>query len=241
MLRFLYKARFQHFVHTQVNAAVKYRALWEIQTEDQAAVGPLRWERLRFLFAQLFASGTVMLECAQHPYLIVRVDSRSSFRVGLLQFFVHGSTAFCSQFRRQLLPQTGRCFFLCKAHPIQKALNIQPCAAHKDGQLLPGRDLFFQLSGHGGKVCHAESLVRCKDVHAVMRDTAGLLRCHLCRAYVQTFIDLHGITADDLAGKMFCKLYAQRRLSGCGRADDGHHGMFIRCVQTAFPAPSGSI
>ena len=101
MLRFLYKARFQHFVHTQVNAAVKYRALWEIQTEDQAAVGPLRWERLRFLFAQLFASGTVMLECAQHPYLIVRVDSRSSFRVGLLQFFVHGSTAFCSQFRRQ--------------------------------------------------------------------------------------------------------------------------------------------
>jgi len=46
---------------------------------------------------------------------------------------------------------TGKTALGVELHPIQKALNIQPCAAHKDGQLLPGRDLFFQLSGHGGK------------------------------------------------------------------------------------------
>ena len=182
-----------------------------------------------------------MFECAQHPHLIVRVDGCSGFRVGPAQLFVHGRAAFFGKLRRQLLPQAGRRFLLGKAHPVQKALDIQARAAHENGQISPCRDLLFQRCGHRRKICHTESFVRRQDVHAVVRDAAGLLRRHLCGTNVQPLIDLHGIAADDLAGKMFCKLYAQRCLSGCGRADDGHHGMFIRCVQTAFPAPSGSI
>ena len=182
-----------------------------------------------------------MFQCAQHAHLIVRVDSRGGFRVGPAQFFVHGRAAFFGKLCRQLLPQTGRRFFLGKAHPVQKALDIQACAAHKDGQISPCRDLLFQRCGHSRKICHTEGLVRRQDIHTVVRDAAGLLRCHLCGADVQTLIDLHGIAADDLAGKMPCQRHAESGFACGSGAHNGYDRMFIRCVQTAFPAPFGSI
>ena len=83
--------------------------------------------------------------------------------------------------------------------------------------------------------------VRRQDVHAVVRDAAGLLRRHLCGADVQPLIDLHGIAADDLAGKVPCQRHAESGFACGSGAHNGYDRMFTRCVQTAFPAPFGSI
>ena len=182
-----------------------------------------------------------MFQCAQHAHLIVRMDGRCGLRVGPAQLFVHGCSAFFGKLCRQLLPQAGRRFFLGKAHPVQKALNIQARAAHENGQISPCRDFLFQRCGHSRKICHTESFVRRQDVHAVVRDAAGLLRRHLCGTDIQPLIDLHGIAADDLAGKAPCQRHAESGFACGSGAYNGYDRMFIRCVQTAFPAPFGSI
>ena len=91
----------------------------------------------------------------------------------------------------------------------------------------PGRDLLFQFCSHGGKIRHAEDLVRREDIHAVVRDAAGLLLRHLGGAHIQPFVDLHGVAADDLAGKMLCQRDPQRRLASGRGADDRHDRVFI--------------
>ena len=58
--------------------------------------------------------------------------------------------------------------------------------------------------------------------------------------HIQTFIDLHGVGADDLAVKLLCQGDGQCRLAGGGGAPDGYHaGQVRQCGQTVFPAPSG--
>ena len=65
-----------------------------------------------------------MFQRPQHPHLIVGVDDSRRFRVHLLQLGIESGTALLGQLFCQLLPQTGRCFFFGKAHPVQKALYI---------------------------------------------------------------------------------------------------------------------
>ena len=105
----------------------------------------------------------------------------------------------------------------------------------------PGSDILNILPCQRGKICHAEGLFRGEDVHAVVRNAAGLLRGDLGSAHIQTFVDLHRVGADDLAGKLLRQRNAQRGLAGGGGAYHSHHGSFCitRCVQTAFPTPFG--
>ena len=105
----------------------------------------------------------------------------------------------------------------------------------------PGSDILDIFSCQRGKIRHAEGLLRGENIHAVVRNAAGLLRGDLGGAHIQTFVDLHGVGADDLAGKLLRQRNAQRGLAGGGGAYHSHHGGFriTRCVQTAFPTPFG--
>ena len=234
---------FHHLVHPPVDAGVKLGAVRKIQPQHQRAVGPLRREGSCLLFAQLFAGGTVVFQRTQHPYLIVRVDGRRRFGVGLFQLLVHGSLTLFGQFCSQLLPQPVRRFFGGEPHPIQKALDIQPCAAHQDGQLAAGGEFGFEPRRQRREVRHAEGLVRFQKVHRVVRDAVGLFGGHLGGADIKALVDLHRIRADDLAAKPLSQRDAQRRFAGGRRADHREDRMFFlkRFGQTAFPAPFGSI
>ena len=77
----------------------------------------------------------------------------------------------------------------------------------------------------------------------MVRNAASLLRGHLGGAYIKPFVDLHRIGADDLTAELLGQCNAQRGLAGSRGADHGQHRVLIvtRSVQTAFPAPSGSI
>ena len=224
---------------------VKLYPLREIQSQYQRTVGSLCGERFRFLLAEAFSRRTVVFQSPQHPHLIVRVDGSSRFRVHSLQLGVHGFRAFFGQFCRQLFPQAVRCFFFCKADSIQKALDIKAGTAHQNGQRIPGKEFLFQLSGHCAEIRHTEQLIRCPDIHPVVRDAVGLFQRYLGRTHIQPFIDLHGVCADDFAAKALRQCDAQCSFSGGGRAYNSQHRMsgFIitQCGQTAFPAPSGSI
>ena len=182
-----------------------------------------------------------MFQRPQHPYLIIGVDDSGGFRVHGLQFCVHGFRAVGFQFSGQLLAQTIRGFFGGESHPIQKALHIQSGAAYQQRQMPPGSDIPNVLPCQRGEIRHAEGLFRGEDVHAVVRDAAGLLRRHLCRTDVQPLIDLHGIAADDLAGKMPCQRHAESGFACSSGAHNGYDWGFCitRCVQTAFPTPFG--
>ena len=104
----------------------------------------------------------------------------------------------------------------------------------------PARDLLLQAARHGSEICHAEWCVRFQDVHPVVRDTVGLLGRDLGGAHIQTLVDLHGVRADYFAPELFGQRYAQGRFAGGRWAHHCHDRVFIRCVQTAFPAPFGS-
>ena len=184
-----------------------------------------------------------MFQRPQHPDMVVRMDGRRRFGVHYLQLRIHGFRAFFIQFRGQLFPQTVRRFLSSKADAIQKTLDIEPGAAHEDGQMSSAGDLMLQCSGQRGEIRHAEGLFRGEDVHAVVRDAAGLLRGDLSGAHIQTFVDLHGVGTDDLAGELLRQRNAQRGLAGSRGANHGQHRVLFvtRSVQTAFPAPSGSI
>ena len=183
----------------------------------------------------------VVLQRPQHPYLIIGVDGSGGFRVHGLQFCVHGFRADGFQLGGQLLAQAVRGFFGGEAHPVQKALHIQSGAAYQQRQMPPGGDILNILPCQRGEIRHAEGLFRGEDVHAVVRDAAGLLRGDFGSAHIQTSIDLHGVGADDLAGEPLRQRNAQRGLAGGGGAYHSHHGGFCitRCVQTAFPTPFG--
>ena len=88
--------------------------------------------------------------------------------------------------------------------------------------------------------CHAEWCVRFQDVHPVVRDAVGFLGRDLGGAHIQTLVDLHGVRADYFAPELFGQRYAQGRFAGGRGAHHCHDRVFIRCVQTAFPAPFGS-
>ena len=105
----------------------------------------------------------------------------------------------------------------------------------------PGGDIVNILPCQRGKICHAEGFFRGENVHAVVWDAAGLLRGDFGGAHIQTFIDLHGVGADDLAGELLRQRNAQRSFAGGSGAYHSHHGGFCitRCVQTAFPTPFG--
>ena len=105
----------------------------------------------------------------------------------------------------------------------------------------PAGDILNILPCQRGKIRHAEGLFRGEDIHAVVRNAAGLLRGDFGSAHIQTSIDLHGVGADDLTGEPLRQRNAQRGLAGGGGAYHSHHGRFciIRCVQTAFPTPFG--
>ena len=129
------------------------------------------------------------------------MDGSGSFRVHGLQFCVHGFRADGFQLGGQLLAQAVRGFFGGEAHPVQKALHIQSGAAYQQRQMPPGGDILNILPCQRSEIRHAEGLFRGEDVHAVVRDAAGLLRGDLGSAHIQTSIDLHGVGADDLAGE----------------------------------------
>ena len=183
----------------------------------------------------------VVLQRPQHPYLIIGVDGSGGFRVHGLQFCVHGLRADGFQFGGQLLAQTVRGFLGGEAHTVQKALHIQPGTTYQQRQMSPGGDILNILPCQRGKIRHTEGFFRGEDIHAVVRDAAGLLRGDLGSAHIQTFIDLHGVGADDLAGELLRQRNAQRGLAGGGGAYHSHHGgsCITRCVQTAFPTPFG--
>ena len=147
------------------------------------------------------------------------------------------------QFCGQLFPQTVRRFLSSKADTIQKALDIEPGAAHEDGQMSSAGDLKLQRSGQRGEICHAEWFIRLQDIHPMVRNAASLLGGHLGGAHIKTFVDLHRIGADDLPAELLSQCNAQRGLAGSRGADHGQHRVLIvtRSVQTVFPAPSGSI
>ena len=149
--------------------------------------------------------------------------------------------AFFIQFCGQLFPQTVRRFLSSKADTIQKTLDIEPGAAHEDGQMSSAGDLMLQRSGQRGEICHAERFIRLQDIHPMVRNAVGLLGGHLGGAHIKTFVDLHRIGADDLTAKLLGQRNAQRGLAGGGGAYHSHHGSFCitRCVQTAFPTPFG--
>ena len=184
-----------------------------------------------------------MFQRPQHPHLIVRVDGGSGFRVHLFQLFVQGSRAFFGQFCRQLLPQAVRGFFGREADAVEEALNVQPGAAHQDGQLSAGGEVGFQRPGQRSEIRHAEGLVRLQKIDGMVRDAVGLFRRHLGGADIEAFVDLHRICADDLAAELLGQRNAQRGLAGRGRADHSEDRVFFlkRFGQTAFPAPFGSI
>ena len=118
VLSFLQDAGILHFVHPQVDAAVKIGAVREVQPENKAAVGAFRRQGIRLLLTEFFAGGAIVFQRTQHPHLIVGMDGVGGFRVSLFQLLVHGSAAFFRQLCRQLLPQTGRSLFFRKADTI---------------------------------------------------------------------------------------------------------------------------
>ena len=101
----------------------------------------------------------------------------------------------------------------------------------------------LQRSGQRGEICHAERFIRLQDIHSMVRNAAGLLGGHLGSAHIKPFVDLHRIGADDLPAELLGQRNAQRGLAGSRGADHGQHRVLFvtRSVQTAFPAPSGSI
>ena len=101
----------------------------------------------------------------------------------------------------------------------------------------------LQRSGQRGEICHAEWFIRLQDIHPMVRNAASLLRGHLGGAYIKPFVDLHRIGADDLTAELLGQCNAQRGLAGSRGANHGQHRVLFvtRSVQTAFPAPSGSI
>ena len=101
----------------------------------------------------------------------------------------------------------------------------------------------LQRSGQRGEICHAERFIRLQDIHPMVRNAASLLGGHLGGAHIKPFVDLHRIGADDLPAELLGQRNAQRGLAGSRGADHGQHRVLFvtRSVQTAFPAPSGSI
>ena len=171
------------------------------------------------------------------------MDGRRRFGVHCLQLRIHGLRTLLGQFCGQLFPQTVRRFLSSKADTMQKALDIEPGAAHEDGQMPSAGDLMLQRSGQRGEIRHAERFIRLQDINPMVRNAAGLLGSHLGGAHIKTFVDLHRISADDLPAELLGQRNAQRGLAGSRGADHGQHRVLIvtRSVQTAFPAPSGSI
>ena len=184
-----------------------------------------------------------MFQRPQHPDMVVRMDGRRRFGVHRLQLRIHGFRTLFIQFRGQLFPQTVRRFLGSKADTIQKTLDIEPGAAHEDGQMLSVGDLTLQRPGQRGEICHAERFIRLQDIHPMVRNAVGLLGGHLGGANIKTFVDLHRIGADDLPAELLGQRNAQRGLAGSCGADHGQHRVLFvtRSVQTVFPAPSGSI
>ena len=184
-----------------------------------------------------------MFQRPQHPDMVVRMDGRRRFRVHRLQLRIHGLRTLFIQFHGQLFPQTVRRFLSGKADTIQKTLDIEPGAAHEDGQMSSAGDLTFQRPGQRGEIRHAEQFIGLQDIHPMVRNAASLLGGHLGGAHIKTLVDLHRIGADDLTAELLGQGNAQRGLAGSRGADHGQHRVLIvtRSVQTAFPAPSGSI
>ena len=171
------------------------------------------------------------------------MDGRRRFGVHRLQLRIHGLRTLLGQFCGQLFPQTVRRFLSSKADTIQKTLDIEPGAAHEDGQMLSAGDLMLQRPGQRGEICHAERFIRLQDIYPMVRNAASLLGGHLGGAHIKPFVDLHRIGADDLPAELLGQRNAQRGLAGSRGANHGQHRVLFvtRSVQTAFPAPSGSI
>ena len=236
-LCFFQNARFEHTVHPQVNAAVKLRPVGRSQTEHPRIERGRFGQGFRPLPAHGLAGGVIKLQRAYHPPHIVGMDCGGVVRVHGRKLLVHRFEAEGCRLLLQFFPQSGVCLLLGKAHPVQKAFDVQAGAAHKNGQSAPGGDgLYFPVRGLH-KVRHAERLFRRQKIHQVMGHAFHLFFGRLGGAHVQPFIDLHGVGADDLAAEALCQLDRKSGLAAGGGAAYGHHRHFIPIGQTAFPAP----
>ena len=167
------------------------------------------------------------------------MDLLGGLGVDPLQLLIQRQNAFLLCALLQPGTKCGIIFLLGKSNAVQQAGNIQPRAAHQNGQLSA---LSQHTNGFIGQLyifSHAECLFGIADIQKMMRHLGLLGRGGLGRAHIQPAIDLHGIGRDHLAAK--AARNGQRKgcfAAGGGPADHNDFG-FTRFCQSAFPAPFG--
>ena len=125
-----------------------------------------------------------------------------------------------------------------KADPLKEGGDVKPGTAGDNRQRVSAGNLSDRLARQFNKLRHAEPLRRVTDINEVVRCSALFLCCRLRSADVETAVDLHRISREDLPTKSAGEMNREIGLAGGGRPEHHNQFLLIPCGQTAFPAPS---
>ena len=99
--------------------------------------------------------------------------------------------------------------------------DVQPRAAHQEGDVAPGKDAVDGLVGQALEVVHGKEVVGLADVDQVVGNALHLLGRDLAAAQVVALKHLAGVGGDDLAAVPAGQLHAKAALAGgVGARDD---------------------
>ena len=242
--RLLQNPAADHLITARVNAAVQKRPVPAGQAEAERAVGRPRRAGGLPLIAHPASRGAVKLQCPDDAGRVVGMHPRRIFRVHPDQLLIKRLRTFFGQAAVQGVPQGWVGLFGGKIQTAEQAGHVQPRSAHHKGQAASGGDLLDGAVCQADKIRHAEDLIRRKKIHKVMRDAVFFFFRHLGGSHIQTFVNLHGVSADDLPIKLSGQRHGKGGFSGGGGAPDGNNpgtDILRQGGQTAFPAPSGLI
>ena len=178
------------------------------------------------------AAGIIYFQGPEQPLAVVGMDARGGSRVDFCKFTVQNIVPLSLQSFAEFLLQ-GFILFLASAavifcaksifikNPFEQTPEIKPGAA---GQKRNVAMALYNPDGFPG-ICYKAAkgvvVIRVNNIDQVMGNAVSFLRGRLGSAYIHVPVDLHGINAHYLAGKVFGNLQGEFGLAdSCRTAED---------------------
>ena len=239
LFRLFQKSLRHHGVHPCLNAGIQLRTVCKSQCQNQRFIRCLlRFGSSGALRCRL-ARGLVQFQSAQQARVVVRVNGGGALRVQPAKAPIQGPGALLGKFLLQAAAHIGVSRLAGKRNALQKAAQIQPCAAAQDRQPAARGNFLHSLPGHGGIIGGGTGSARLQHANQMVRHALHLFPGRRRGANMQPFINLHGIGRNHFPVQALCKLYRQGGFPAGGGA--AHAQKLNLACQTVFPAPSAAL